>query len=537
MSVSKQNKNSGFTIVELLVVIVIIAILASLAFLAYSGVTKTAKKTAFTTNISQIKKRATEVSIKDDVSNGDIEDLGMNNLDGWSGFWSTDQTTGEIILSMVSDGNYICENSKLCDPTSPQPLVDNNPAVSLDNSTIKNNSIKNNYANRATMLLENNCGYNGGDCLTISGTDVDASFQYSMSGLLPNRVYSIETYIKGENIGSSNIGATLTDLDWSISANNQGTFDYRKNSFTTIADKTGKINFKLRLGFWGSINSGKAYFDDIKVNPYQDQTYVSEYVRLLIDSNQLGSTDKSVVYSWLNKLDKYIDNLCYITSTNCSKVGFDINARNSSSYWGSAGSSTTNSFQPIMWNKIFVNDMLTRISNNDKELSFGIMHEIGHQFAKELNSPNLEGDKWIWNGEFWANMNMALGLYNLEYGFVNNGITYVGNNGSGNYKWINENYCSNINCTVINPDTFNAYLIRIQRDVGVDIFKKTFNDFRAMTTTQLPSNASNTTRLTMFMDKLFQNYNATVPVAQQKTINSYLTTANWNATLNLPAFQ
>ena len=536
MSIKRYKNNSGFTIVELLVVIVVIGILATLAFVAYTGISQNAKKTAFTTDISQIKKRASVVAIEDNATGGNITDLGMN-LNGWSGFWSIDQTTGEVILSMVTNGTYLCENSKLCDINSPQPLLDNSPAISLDNSTIFSNSSKNNYAGRATMLLENNCGYNGGDCLTINGTDVDASFQYSISGLLPNRVYSVETYIKGENIGASAIGATLTDLDWSISANNQGTFNYMKNNFVTIADKTGKITVKLRLGFWGSINNGKAYFDDIKIKPYEDQTYTSKYIRLLINSDQLGDTDESVVYSWLNKLDKYIDNLCYITSTNCSKVGFDINARNNSPYWGSAGSSTTNAFQPINWNQYYVQGMLAGIAANDKEMSFGILHEIGHQFAKELNSPNLEGDRWIWNGEFWANMNMALGLYNMEYGFANNGITYVGNNSSNNYKWINENYCSNINCSVVNPDTFNAYLIRIQRDFGIDIFKKTFNDFRAMTTAQLPSNASNTTKLTLFMDKLFQNYNATVPASQQKGISNYLTTANWNATLGLSAFQ
>lgn len=62
-----KNKNSGFTIVELLVVIVVIGILAAITMVSYSGITTKANQTKLT---SDLKNAATQLEVAKAVNNG-----------------------------------------------------------------------------------------------------------------------------------------------------------------------------------------------------------------------------------------------------------------------------------------------------------------------------------------------------------------------------------------------------------------------------------------------------------------------------------
>jgi type IV pilus assembly protein PilA len=57
-NIKKMRKDSGFTIVELLIVIVVIAILATISIVAYSGIQSRAKTTKAQANASQVQKIA-----------------------------------------------------------------------------------------------------------------------------------------------------------------------------------------------------------------------------------------------------------------------------------------------------------------------------------------------------------------------------------------------------------------------------------------------------------------------------------------------
>ncbi len=65
-----RNKNSGFTIVELLIVIVIIGILAALVIVAYNGIQNRARTTKAQTNAAVVQKKAEAYNADDTLGNG-----------------------------------------------------------------------------------------------------------------------------------------------------------------------------------------------------------------------------------------------------------------------------------------------------------------------------------------------------------------------------------------------------------------------------------------------------------------------------------
>ena len=101
----KHNKNTGFTIVELLVMIAIMGILAALVAVAYNGIQGKSRDAIRQNDVSLIVK-ALQVYNKD---NGDYAQAGCGNGTG-TGYFSSDYDgTGpnKSVSACLTDGGYL----------------------------------------------------------------------------------------------------------------------------------------------------------------------------------------------------------------------------------------------------------------------------------------------------------------------------------------------------------------------------------------------------------------------------------------------
>jgi hypothetical protein len=103
---------------------------------------------------------------------------------------------------------------------------------------------------------------------TTSG--VDADWSQLVSGLTVGKSYELRGWIKGQNIRAQGVGGTvganlsLAD-SWAVSAaNGLGSFDWKEFAIGFTAESTS-VRFTCRLGFWGNLVLGKAWFDDVRL--------------------------------------------------------------------------------------------------------------------------------------------------------------------------------------------------------------------------------------------------------------------------------
>lgn len=96
----RQNKKTGFTIVELLIVIVVIAILAAISIVAYTGIQVRARDSARTAAVQQIQKSLEAYRAENGVYPSWIP-IGSNAPSGFSGMW------GNYSYSVDTAGNWL----------------------------------------------------------------------------------------------------------------------------------------------------------------------------------------------------------------------------------------------------------------------------------------------------------------------------------------------------------------------------------------------------------------------------------------------
>lgn len=112
----KINKQSGFTIVELLIVIVVIAILAAITIVAYNGIQSRARDTDRKADISALAKALNLYN----VDNGNYAETGSGcgsagNGVGYVAYDYDGAGTDKSILQCLIDGKYL--PATIADPT------------------------------------------------------------------------------------------------------------------------------------------------------------------------------------------------------------------------------------------------------------------------------------------------------------------------------------------------------------------------------------------------------------------------------------
>jgi hypothetical protein len=347
----------------------------------------------------------------------------------------------------------------------------------------------------STFTWEQNAGINGSKCISINSTGFNDARWIQTLQLTPGKAYSLSAYVKGEGItadGSADIGANICVMnEWTVSesAGSTGTFGWKKIYLEFIAPSSGSVTIGCRLGFYSNTMKGKVYFDDITITELERRSGTKIYLDL--ESNQWSAFTGTNDARWINHLDnaynKYTE-LVGTTPFNGSNIGI-MSAHIYSGWWAIAGN-------PIKWNQPYVRDGLVT-SNADDDWSFGILHEIGHDF-------DVGG--WNWDAEFWANTKMYYVLEQLGGKVSQNNTYYVGSQIENYYKTdASGSYDNTIANGTFSGDGLTYCFIRIKNAIGWEPFKQTFRYFTSSGAN--PSTAVG--KFNLFLDKLteYSGYN------------------------------
>jgi hypothetical protein len=115
-------------------------------------------------------------------------------------------------------------------------------------------------------------GRNGTRCISIeAGADLnDARWLQEVTGLVPNGRYLLRGWLRGDGVvldPGATIGANLCGMaGWDHTLPTLiGTFEWTEVQCHLTANHEGGLTVAFRLGYWGSLAGGKAWFDDVSL--------------------------------------------------------------------------------------------------------------------------------------------------------------------------------------------------------------------------------------------------------------------------------
>lgn len=258
-------------------------------------------------------------------------------------------------------------------------------------------------------------GIDGSRCAVILSPDVnvDCGFYQVVRGLTPGEPYKATARIKTEGISGSGGAHISLDYLWAPTSKSvKGTQDWTTVTleFEPSADT---VVLALRMGNSAADVRGVAYFDNVTLT-YNTDLYQREspagHLKLVIDKRFLSVSDQ-VIDTWLGHLDSVYEAYVDLFSGRRPHHEKTISIRSARiSAWAFAGN-------PIQWNENYIEQSLIKVSKGD--WCFGLMHEMGHDFApghffdEGKESSSLFYD-WIWNEEVFANFRMYYALCTVE---------------------------------------------------------------------------------------------------------------------------
>ncbi len=338
----------------------------------------------------------------------------------------------------------------------------------------------------ANVAQEQDRGVDGSRCLSIIALeqDTDVMFAQKVTGLKPGGYYRASAKVKTDMITGGKGANICQEYLWAPASDGVvGSVNKWKTITVDVDDvpQSGEITLCLRLGSTAASSKGLAYFDDVKLME-NDELYIreSKHLRLVIDKTYKCTTDE-VIDQWLANLDKVYE--CYeeLFSGMVPFEGKITTIRAASiDAWAYAGN-------PIKWNRNYIETTLAQVNRGD--WCFGLMHEIGHNFAPYINNATYTFD---WNEELFANFRMFYALEKLNATVI---TTASIPQPDGTYKSQEKTYVGARLLDLYQSETDNCYertiaagrsvemgnalcykLIKIKEKYGWDLYKKAFAD-------------------------------------------------------------
>jgi len=294
--------------------------------------------------------------------------------------------------------------------------------------------------------------------------DADLQF-YQTLKLLPGHIYRFSAEIKTQEITGTQGAAICLRDTWINSAIMKGSTDWHKQSIVFLTPEDGQIDVAFRL--WAG--SGTAFFRNPVIELLDFYSVSSKYIRFLVDAKHLTDIRPETISDWLTNLDKVYENYVELIG----KKPYDgqrITILGVEQYpwgWAVAGN-------PILWYDRYINSSLKNIQEKG-DWSFGIMHEIAHDFnAGDGYAIKGCNENWNWNEEMFANFRMYYAVEMLDGVFMQNKI-YRGAEAKIYYQTdAGGSYDNLFPVGKFSHDALMYTLIRIKDKIGWEPFKKIF---------------------------------------------------------------
>lgn len=312
----------------------------------------------------------------------------------------------------------------------------------------------------ATVSYDPTGGFGGSPCVVIAtkaGMTTDVMISQKVTGLNPEKAYKVTAKIKTENITKGR-GANIAEGSDIAPASNgvTGTKGWTSETLYVPDPVGGEVQISLRLGYNSADSDGKAWFDNVEISEDTDM-YIrqSTHVKFMVPRNKVpASVTDADIDVWLGNLDEAYLAYKILFSGRVPWDGIRMKIRSANiPAWAYAGN-------PIQWNTNYITSELSSIKNNG-DWSFGILHEIGHNFASHIGSANYA---WNWDEEVFANFRMAYVLQNVSGARIRQQNRNYGANIIDYYKL---SYDSTIGRGLAsNGDGIQYTLLRIVKEFG-----------------------------------------------------------------------
>lgn len=323
-------------------------------------------------------------------------------------------------------------------------------------------------------------GVDGSRCLFVENKKkATKGATYMMEGLVPGDIYRFSAMVKTENVKEgrgavlSIIPSTIEDQIWNASKFLYDTNDWTEVYVDVEAPESGVIGLYCSLGglegtYNGGLATGKAWFDNVKVENVTKQLYIQEgkYVRFVLPHEMVTISKEKMaelLSHWDDVYEAYKD-LVGNVPYNGRKITIMTTPGIEKGYWALAGN-------PILWNSNVRNQAQLERFAEHGDWCFGLMHEIGHVF-------NVDCRDWDWNDEIFANFRMSYALEKLQGAMTQNKTLYVGENAS--YYKLAYDKTIGAGKAENNGDAIQYTLMRIKSEYGWIIYKKAFRELRMM---------------------------------------------------------